>query len=158
MGIRKIRTEEDEILRKISKPVTDMGLRNRMLVKDMYDTMYKANGVGLAGPQVGILKRLFVIDCGENPMTFINPEILETEGEQTDDEGCLSLPGKHAQVTRAMKVKVKALNEDMQPFVYEAEGLEARCILHENDHLDGVLYIDRAEGPVLTYSDEEDGQ
>ena len=110
MGIRKIRTMGDEILRKTAKPVTEMNLRNKVLVKDMFDTMYKAEGVGLAAPQVGILKRIFVIDCGEHPLVFINPEILETEGEQTGEEGCLSIPGKHAQVTRPMKVTVRALD------------------------------------------------
>ncbi len=152
MGIRKIRTEGDEILRKTSKPVTEMTLRTKALIRDMFDTMYKADGVGLAAPQVGILKRLFVIDCTADrslPRVFINPEILATEGEQTGDEGCLSVPGKHAQVTRPMKVTVRALNEDMEEFTLTVEGLEARCVLHENDHLDGVLYVDKAEGPVM---------
>lgn len=148
MGIRKIRTLGDDILRKTAKPVTEMSLRNQLLIKDMFDTMYQAEGVGLAGPQVGILKRIFVIDCGENPLVFINPEILSTEGEQTDEEGCLSVPGKHATVTRPMKVTVRALDRELQPFTLTAEGLEARCILHENDHLDGILYVDKAEGPV----------
>ena len=152
MGIRKIRTEGDEILRKISKPVTEMTPRTKALIRDMFDTMYKADGVGLAAPQVGILKRIFVIDCTADrslPRVFINPEILATEGEQTGDEGCLSVPGKHAQVTRPMKVTVRALNENMEEFTLTVEGLEARCVLHENDHLDGILYVDKAEGPVV---------
>ena len=110
MGIRKIRIEGDEILRKTAKPVTEMNLRTKALIRDMFDTMYKAEGVGLAAPQVGILKRLFVIDCSADrsrAMVFINPEILETEGAQTGEEGCLSVPGKHATVTRAMKVTVR---------------------------------------------------
>ncbi len=155
MGIRKIRTMGDEILRKMAKPVTEMNLRNKVLVKDMFDTMYKAEGVGLAAPQVGILKRIFVIDCGEHPLVFINPEILETEGEQTGEEGCLSIPGKHAQVTRPMKVTVRALDMNMNEFTLTAEGLEARCILHENDHLNGVLYPDKAEGPLVDNEAEE---
>lgn len=154
MGIRHIRTEEDEILRKVSKPVTDMGLRNQLLVRDMFDTMYKANGVGLAGPQVGVLKRLFVIDCGDRPLVFVNPEILSREGSQTDEEGCLSLPGKHATVTRAEKVTVRAYDRNMQEFTLTAEGLEARCIQHEYDHLDGILYIDKADGPVEKDSED----
>ncbi len=152
MGIRKIRTEGDEILRKISKPVTEMTPRTKALIRDMFDTMYKADGVGLAAPQVGILKRIFVIDCTVDrslPRVFINPEILETEGEQTGEEGCLSVPGKHATVTRPMKVRVRALNEDMEEITLTLEGLEARCVLHENDHLDGILYVDKAEGPVV---------
>ena len=155
MGIRKIRTMGDEILRKMAKPVTGMNLRNKVLVKDMFDTMYKAEGVGLAAPQVGILKRIFVIDCGEHPLVFINPEILETEGEQTGEEGCLSIPGKHAQVTRTMKVTVRALDMNMNEFTLTAEGLEARCILHENDHLNGVLYPDKADGPLVDNEAEE---
>lgn len=152
MGIRKIRTEGDEILRKISKPVTEMTPRTKALIRDMFDTMYKADGVGLAAPQVGILKRIFVIDCTADrslPRVFINPEILETEGEQTGSEGCLSVPGKHATVTRPMKVRVRALDENMKVFTLTLEELEARCVLHENDHLDGILYVDKAEGPVV---------
>lgn len=157
MGIRKIRIEGDEILRKTAKPVTEMNLRTKALIRDMFDTMYKAEGVGLAAPQVGILKRIFVIDCSADrsrAMVFINPEILETEGAQTGEEGCLSVPGKHATVTRAMKVTVRALNEEMEEFTLTLEGLEARCVLHENDHLDGVLYVDKAESPVV--DNEED--
>ena len=158
MGIRKIRIEGDEILRKTAKPVTEMNLRTKALIRDMFDTMYKAEGVGLAAPQVGILKRLFVIDCSADrsrAMVFINPEILETEGAQTGEEGCLSVPGKHATVTRAMKVTVRALNEEMEEFTLTLEGLEARCVLHENDHLDGVLYPDKAEGPLEDNVPEE---
>lgn len=157
MGIRKIRTEGDEILRKTSKPVTEMTPRTKALIRDMFDTMYKADGVGLAAPQVGILKRIFVIDCTADrslPRVFINPEILETEGEQTGNEGCLSVPGKHAQVTRPMKVRVRALDENMEEFTLTLEELEARCVLHENDHLDGILYVDKAEGPVVDNEEE----
>ena len=158
MGIRKIRIMGDEILRKTAKPVAEMNLRTKMLLKDMFDTMYKAEGVGLAAPQVGILKRIFVMDCSADrsrAMIFINPEILETEGEQTGEEGCLSVPGKHAQVTRPMKVTVRAQNAEMEEFTLTVEGLEARCVLHENDHLDGVLYPDKAEGPLEDNVPEE---
>ena len=159
MASRKIRTMGDEILRKVAKPVTEMNLRNKMLIKDMFETMYKAEGVGLAAPQVGVLKRIFVMDCSADKsraMALINPEILETEGEQTGDEGCLSVPGKHATVTRPMKVTVRALNEQMEEFTMTVEGLEARCVLHENDHLDGILYPDEAEGPLIDNEAEEE--
>ena len=158
MGIRTIRELGDDILRKEAKPVREMTPRIRLLIQDMEDTMYEANGVGLAAPQVGILKRIFVVDCSEgeerNPMVFINPEILETEGEITDNEGCLSVPNRHALVPRPEKVKVRALNEEMKPFTLEAEGLLARCICHENDHLDGVMYVDKATGPIEINSRE----
>ena len=158
MSIRTIRImDEDEILRKHAKPVKAMDLRTQKLIKDMKDTLYEADGVGLAAPQVGILKRLFVTDCSEDRSdfrVFINPEILETEGAVTDNEGCLSVPGKHALVTRPEKVKVRALDENMEEFTLEAEGLLARCICHENDHLDGILYVDKAEGPVEANSKE----
>ena len=157
MGIRKIRIEGDDILRKICKPVTEMNLRTKLLIRDMFDTMYKAEGVGLAAPQVGILKRIFVIDCTADrsrPLVFINPEILASEGEQTGEEGCLSIPGKHATVTRAMTVTVRAFDAEMKEFTMTAQGLEARCILHENDHLNGILYPDKADSP-LEDNDEE---
>ena len=120
--------------------------------------MYEANGVGLAAPQVGILKRIFVIDCGDEegnsvPYVFINPEIIDRDGSQTDYEGCLSVPGKSGKVTRANYVKVKAFDENMEEFELEAEGLLARCILHENDHLDGIIYVDKVEGRL--YNNEE---
>ncbi|MBO4837958.1 MAG: peptide deformylase [Lachnospiraceae bacterium] len=155
MSIRNIRVlEEDEILRKTAKPVKEMTARTFTLIQDMKETMYAANGVGLAAPQVGVLKRIFVVDCDQedgrqNPIVFINPEILEQSEETvTDNEGCLSVPNRHALVTRPEKVKVTALNEQMEPFTLEAEGLLARCICHENDHLNGVMYVDKAEGPV----------
>ena len=150
MATRKIRIMgEDEVLNKVCKEVKEMNLRNRILVKDMFDTMYEANGVGLAAPQVGILKRIFVVDVtGEDPLVFVNPEILETSGEQTDYEGCLSVPGKSGLVTRPNYVKVRAFNENMEEFELEAEELLARCILHENDHLNGVLYVEKAEGGI----------
>ena len=156
MGIRKIRVLGDEVLRKISKPVPEMTARNRSLIGDMLDTMYDACGVGLAAPQVGILKRIFVIDIGEGPVVFINPEITATSGTQTDREGCLSIPGKHADVTRPMQVTVKAQDIYMQPFELTAEGLMARAICHENDHLDGKMYADIADGPLQDNEDDEE--
>lgn len=153
MGIRHVRKmDEDEILRKIAKPVKEMNARTLTLIDDMLETMYAEGGVGLAAPQVGVLKRIFVVDCSmedePEPMVFINPEILEESGAVTDKEGCLSVPGKHASVTRPEKVKVKALDRNMESFTLEAEGLLARCICHENDHLNGILYVDKAEGPL----------
>ena len=160
MAIRTIREMGDELLRKTSKPLKEMTPRIRQLIDDMFETMYDDNGVGLAAPQVGILKRLFVIDCGEaetgapRPLVFINPEILETEGEVTDNEGCLSIPGRFAPVPRPERVKVRALDRNMKEFTLEAEGLLARCICHENDHLDGILYVDKATGPVEYVKEE----
>ena len=127
------------------------------LITDMLDTMYEAMGVGLAAPQVGILKRIVVIDVGDGPIILINPEIIEKSGEQTGDEGCLSVPGMSGQVTRPDYVKVKALNEDMEEVVYEGEGLLARAFCHELDHLDGHMYTELVEGELHRVSyDEED--
>ena len=139
MAIRKIREIGDEVLTKVCKEVTKMTPRTTELIDDMLETMYEAMGVGLAAPQVGILKRIVVIDVGEGPIVLINPEILETSGEQTGDEGCLSVPGMAGQVTRPNYVKVKALDEDMNEVEYEGEGLLARAFCHELDHLDGHI-------------------
>ena len=157
MAIREIRVQGDEVLAKECKEIKAMTLRTQLLIEDMIDTMYEANGVGLAAPQVGILKRLVVIDVGEGPMVLVNPVILETSGSQTGDEGCLSVPGKAGQVTRPNYVKVKALNERMEEVVYEGEGLLARAFCHEIDHLDGHLYVEKVEGELhdVTYEDEE---
>ena len=146
MAIRKIRELGDEVLTKECKEVTKMTLRTKILINDMLDTMYEAMGVGLAAPQVGILKRIVTIDIGEGPIVLINPEILETSGEQTGEEGCLSVPGKAGLVTRPNYVKVKALNEDMEEIVLEGEELLARAFCHEIDHLDGKMYVDLVEG------------
>lgn len=146
MAIRKIRELGDEVLTKPCKEVTKMTLRTKILINDMLDTMYEAMGVGLAAPQVGILKRIVTIDIGEGPIVLINPEILETSGEQTGEEGCLSVPGKAGLVTRPNYVKVKALNEDMKEIVLEGEELLARAFCHEIDHLDGKMYVDLVEG------------
>lgn len=145
MAIRKIREDGDEVLRKKSKTVDEITPKVKELIEDMIDTMYEADGVGLAAPQVGILKRIFVVDIGEGPMVFINPEILETSGSQTDDEGCLSIPGYYAPVCRPDYVKVKFLDENMKENILEAEEFFARAILHENDHLNGVLFKDRVD-------------
>ena len=158
MAIRQIRFDGDDILRKKCKEVKEMTDRIRTLIDDMFDTMYEANGVGLAAPQVGILKRIVVIDVDyENPYVLINPVIIERDGEQTGDEGCLSLPGKVATVTRPNYVICKCLNEDMEEIEIEGEGLLARAICHELDHLDGILYKDVADSPLrdVEYNEPE---
>ncbi len=149
MAIRNIRTEGDEILRKKCKEVTGLTPKITTLIEDMVETMYDANGVGLAAPQVGILKQIVVIDAGEGLHVLINPVILETDGEQTGGEGCLSVPGKTATVTRPNYVKVKALDREMKEFVLEGTELLARAICHECDHLEGILYVDKAESPIM---------
>ena len=157
MALRTIRVQGDSVLTKKSRTVDKMTPRIGELITDMLDTMYDAMGVGLAAPQVGILKRIVVIDVGEGPIVLINPEILETSGEQTGDEGCLSVPGMAGQVTRPNYVKVKALDVNMDEQIYEGEGLLARAFCHEIDHLDGKMYTERVEGELhkVTY-DEED--
>ena len=156
MALRKIREFGDEVLNKECKEVTKMTIRTKVLINDMLDTMYEAMGVGLAAPQVGILKRIVVIDVGEGPIVLINPEILETSGEQTGDEGCLSVPGMAGQVTRPNYVKVKAMDEDMNEVIYEGTELLARAFCHEIDHLDGKMYTDLVEGELHRTSYEED--
>lgn len=158
MAIRQIREIGDEILTKQCKEVKKMSLRTRILIGDMLETMYDRYGVGLAAPQVGILKQIVVIDVGEGPIVLINPEIVETSGEQTGEEGCLSVPGKWGIVTRPNRVKVRALNQDMEPVELEGEGLLARAFCHEIDHLSGQLYVDKAEDGLhdVTYEDDED--
>lgn len=148
MAIREIREMGDDVLGKVCKEVPKMTLRTKILIDDMLDTMYEAMGVGLAAPQVGILKRIVVIDVGEGAYVMINPEILEMSGEQTGEEGCLSVPGKSGVVTRPNYVKAKALDENMEEYVVEAEGLFARAICHELDHLDGHLYVEKAIGGI----------
>ena len=159
MAIRKIRTQGDPVLGKICKEVKEMTPRTMELIEDMIDTMYDANGVGLAAPQVGILKRIVVIDTtGENPYILINPRIVESSGEQTGQEGCLSVPGKSGVVTRPNYVKVVALDVNMKEFELEGTELLARAICHELDHLDGHLYVEKVEGPLMdvTYDEEEE--
>lgn len=144
MAIRNIRIGTDDVLRKTCKPVREITPRLLTLLEDMADTMYEANGVGLAAPQVGVLKRAVVIDIGEGLVELINPVILETRGSQIDEEGCLSLPGRSATVERPYYAKVQAINRDGNAYIIEGEGLMARALCHEIDHLDGILYIDKA--------------
>lgn len=157
MAMRKVRELGDDILRKTSKPVKVMTPRTLALIEDMFETMYETNGCGLAAPQVGILKRIVVIDVdGENQYVLINPEILETRDSQTGYEGCLSVPGKRGVVTRPNYVKVKALDETMKEYVLEGTELLARAICHECDHLDGKLYVDFVEGELEDVEIEEE--
>lgn len=146
MAIRTIRTIGDELLRKNSRKVDEVTDRIKILIKDMADTMYEAEGIGIAAPQVGILKRIFVVDINDETglKVFINPEIIEASGKQEDVEGCLSVPERNALVERPEKIKVRAMNEKGEEFELEAEGLLARAICHENDHLDGILFVDKA--------------
>ena len=146
MSLRTIRVEGDEILRKRSKEIKEMTPRLSQLIDDMIDTMYESEGVGLAAPQVGVLKRVVVIDVtGEDPYVLINPRIVESSGEQTGQEGCLSVPGKAGIVTRPNYVKAVALDEKMRPIEIEGTELLARAICHELDHLDGILIVDKSE-------------
>ncbi|MCI9429126.1 MAG: peptide deformylase [Lachnospiraceae bacterium] len=157
MAIRKIREIGDGTLAKVCKEVTEMTPRIEQLIDDMLDTMYEANGVGLAASQVGILKRIVVIDTtGDEPYVMINPRLLETSGEQTGYEACLSVPGKTGVVTRPNYVKVRALDRDMKPFELEATELLARAICHEVEHLDGHLYVERVEGDLKNVEDVEE--
>lgn len=157
MAIRNVRKIGDPVLNKVCKEVKEVNDRTRELIDDMFETMYEAEGVGLAAPQVGILKRIVVIDVtGEDPILLINPEILSTDGEQTGYEGCLSVPGKTGVVTRPNYVKVKAYNEDMEEFTLEGEELLARAVCHELDHLDGKLYVDCVEGELMNTEDLEE--
>ena len=158
MAIRNIREIGDEVLTKRCKEVTEITPRIKELIEDMLDTMYEANGVGLAAPQVGILKRIVVIDTtGEDPHILINPRIVESSGEQTGQEGCLSVPGKSGQVTRPNYVKAVAMDVNMKSFELEGTELLARAICHELDHLDGHLYVEKVEGELQDVKhDEED--
>ncbi len=159
MAIRNIREIGDEVLYKRCKEVTEMTPRTKELIEDMLDTMYEGNGVGLAASQVGILKRIVVIDVtGEDPYILINPRIVETSGEQSGHEGCLSVPGKYGTVTRPNYVKVVALDVNMKPYELEGTEMLARAMCHELEHLDGKLYIDKVEGELrdssMDYEDE----
>lgn len=149
MALRKIREIGDEVLNQVCKEVKAVTPRTMDLIEDMFETMYETNGVGLAAPQVGVLKRIVVIDVGEEPILLINPRIIETSGEQTGSEGCLSVPGRHGQVTRPNYVKAIAYDENLEPFEIEGTELLARAICHELDHLDGKLYVDLVEGELM---------
>lgn len=158
MALRTIRIMGDEVLTKKSREIKEVTPRIRELIDDMLDTLYDANGVGLAAPQVGVLKRLVVIDVGEGPIVLINPVILESSGEQTGDEGCLSLPGKAGEVTRPNYVKVRACDENMEEFEIEGTELLARAFCHEIDHLEGHMYVEKVNGEVhdVVYEEEEE--
>lgn len=157
MAIRNIREYGDEVLEKTCKEIKEMTPRIRELIEDMLDTMYEANGVGLAAPQVGVLKRVVVIDVtGEDPYILINPRIVEQSGEQTGSEGCLSLPGKNGIVTRPNYVKAVALDINMKPIEVEGTELLARAICHELDHLDGHMYVEKVEGELRDNAVEEE--
>ncbi len=161
MALRTIRIYGDDILKKTCRPVKDLTPRLYGLIEDMLDTMYEACGVGLAAPQVGVLRRIVVIDISEeqdDPIIMINPVLLETAGEQTGDEGCLSLPGKAGQVTRLDFRMVRVFDEDLEVCELEAEGLLARAVCHELDHLDGHMYVEKVEGEIhdVVYEEEEE--
>ena len=157
MAIRTIREIGDPVLNKISKEVTEVTPRIQDLIDDMFETMYETNGVGLAAPQVGILKRIVVIDTtGEDPIVLISPRIVETDGEQTGNEGCLSVPGKSGIVTRPNYVKVIAQDENLETFEIEGTELLARAFCHEIDHLDGHLYVEKVEGDLVDVTPMDD--
>ena len=160
MALREIRVLGDPILEKKCREVKEITPRIRELIGDMKETMYEAKGVGIAAPQVGVLRRLCIVDIGEGgpgALVLINPVLLESEGEQTDAEGCLSVPGKAGQVTRPARIRVRAQNEEMETVEIEAEDFLARAICHEMDHLDGVVYVTKVEGELYEVgSSEED--
>lgn len=154
MATRKVREMGDPVLAKKCKEVMEITPRLQELIDDMFETLYEENGVGLAAPQVGILKRIVVIDTtGEDPLLLINPKILETSGEQDGYEGCLSVPGKSGKVTRPNYVKAIAYDENMEPFEIEGTELLARAICHEVDHLEGHLYVEKVHGPLVNTED-----
>ena len=157
MALRTIRIQGDPVLEKECRPVKEVTPKITELIDDMLETMYDACGVGLAAPQVGVLRRIVVIDVGEGPIVMINPEIIETSGEQTGDEGCLSIPGKAGTVVRPNYVKARFFGEDMQEYEIEGEELLARAICHELEHLDGHLYTERVDGQLhdVVYEEEE---
>ncbi len=160
MAIRIIRKDGDEILRKKSREVEVVDEKIREILDDMVDTMHQFNGVGLAGPQIGILKRLVVIDLYDDngPIKLVNPKIIKQEGEQEVEEGCLSFPNEFAKIIRPAKVKIEALNENGKKITIKAEGLLAQAISHELDHLDGILFIDKIIPGTLEYVEPEENK
>lgn len=157
MAIRTIREIGDPVLNKISKEVKEITPRIQDLIDDMFETMYETNGVGLAAVQVGILKRIVVIDAtGEDPLLLINPRIVESSGEQSGNEACLSVPGKTGIVTRPNYVKVIAQDRELNQIEVEGEELLARALCHEIEHLDGHLYVEKVEGALMDVEPEED--
>ena len=160
MALREVRLQGDPILKKPCRPVTRMTLRLSILIDDMLETMYSQNGVGLAAPQVGVLRQIVVVDVGEEgggtgPIIMVNPKVVKTDGEQTGPEGCLSLPGKVGQVTRPEHVVIEALDRRMNPVTIEGDGLLARALCHEVDHLSGHMYTEIVEGPLQDAEDVE---
>ena len=156
MALRQIRVYGDDILTKKCREVKEMTPRLKELIDDMLETMYDAEGVGLAAPQVGVLRRIVVIDVGEGPIVLVNPRIIEQDGEQEGMEGCLSVPGKIGQVTRPNHVIVEGLDADMNPVRVEGEELLARALCHELDHLEGIVYTSKVEGELYDAVDEEE--
>ena len=157
MALRKILTEDDETLRKKSRPVTEVTDRIRGILDDMAETMHDAHGVGLAAPQVGILRRMFVVQIDdENLYELINPQIVESDGDQYGEEGCLSVPGYVGMVHRAEYVRIQGLDRNGNSVEYEGEGLLARAFQHEYDHLDGIIYTDKADDIHFAESEEEE--
>ena len=157
MALRNIRQLGDDMLKKKCREVKEVTPKIQQLIDDMLETMYDGNGVGLAAPPVGILKRLAVVDIGDGPIVMINPRVIASRGSQTGDEGCLSLPGKAGTVTRPYYVKIEAWDEEMERYEMEGEELLARAFCHEIDHLDGHMYVEKMEGPLhdAVYEDEE---
>ena len=155
MALRTIRMHGDPVLGKVCREVMEITPKVKMLIEDMLDTMYEAQGVGLAAPQVGILKRIVTIDIGDGPIVMINPMILKSDGEQTGGEGCLSLPGKAGKVTRPNHVVAKAYDINMEEFEIEGTELLARAICHEIDHLEGHMYKEFVEGDIYDVEEEE---
>ena len=159
MGLRKILTTDEPALHKVCRPVDKFDWRLHKLLDDMHETLAEANGVGLAAPQVGILRRVVIVDTGEKILELVNPELLETDGEQEGAEGCLSVPGKYGLVKRPYYAKVRAQDRDGEWFEAEGEELIARCFCHELDHLDGIVYTEVMERFLtedeLVYDEEE---
>ena len=153
MAIRQVRIQGDDVLTKVCRPIKEVTPRIATLIEDMIDTMYEKDGVGLAAPQVGVLRRVAVVDVGDGPIVLINPEVLETSGSQTGEEGCLSLPGKSGQVTRPNYAKVRAYTEHMEAFEVEGQELLASALLPETEHLDGHMYTELVEGGLHDVSD-----
>ena len=158
MALRKIVCIEDELLRKKSRPVEKFDEKLHKLLDDMADTMYNANGVGLAAPQIAVLRRIVVMDCGDGLIEMINPEIIATEGEQDGPEGCLSVPGRRGMVKRPMKVTARFQDRHGEWYELEGEELLARCMMHETDHLDGTLYVDKMYREVFADEEEDEAE
>lgn len=156
MALRTIRILGDPVLTKVCREVKEITPKISILIDDMLDTMYASDGVGLAAPQVGILKRIVTIDIGDGPIVMINPRILLSDGEQVGAEACLSFPGKAGQVRRPNHVVAKAFDRNMKEFEIEATELLARAICHELDHLEGHMYTEFVEGDVYEVADEEE--